>query len=79
MLLPDLLVLGLVGLLSFGLSYLGASVGLVFGQLEIKSVMHRVLRNYRLELAHPGYTPRYDFAGMPMPIDGMPIVLRPLG
>ena len=54
-------------------------IGLVFGQLEIKSVMHRVLRNYRLELAHPGYTPRYDFAGMPMPIDGMPIVLRPLG
>ena len=51
----------------------------MFGQLEIKSVMHRVLRNYRLELAHPGYTPRYDFAGMPMPIDGMPIVLRPLG
>ena len=53
-------------------------IGLVFGQLEIKSVMHRVLRNYQLELAHPGYTPRYDYAGMPMPIDGMPIVLRPL-
>ncbi|MEM9459300.1 MAG: TSUP family transporter [Myxococcota bacterium] len=33
---PDqLLVLGLVGLLSFGLSYLGASVGLVFGQLRL--------------------------------------------
>lgn len=53
-------------------------IGLVFGQLEIKSVMHRVLRNYRLELPHPGYTPKYDFAGMPMPIDGMPIVLRPV-
>lgn len=53
-------------------------IGLVFGQLEIKSVMHRVLQNYRLELPHPGYTPRYDYAGMPIPIDGMPIVLRPL-
>jgi cytochrome P450 len=53
-------------------------IGLVFGQLEIKSVMHRVLRNYRLELPHPGYTPKYDFAGMPVPMDGMPIVLRPL-
>lgn len=53
-------------------------IGLVFGQLEIKSVMHRVLRNYRLELPHPNYTPRYDFAGMPIPIDGMPIVLKPI-
>ena len=53
-------------------------IGLVFGQLEIKTVMHRVLRNYRLELPHPGYKPRYDYAGMPVPIDGMPIMLRPL-
>ena len=51
-------------------------IGMVFGQLEIKTIMHRVLRNYRLELAHPGYVPRYDFAGMPVPVDGMPIVLR---
>jgi hypothetical protein len=29
-------------------------------------------------LAHPGYTPRYDYAGMPVPIDGMPITLRPI-
>ena len=27
---------------------------------------------------NPGYRPRYDHAGMPMPIDGMPITLRPL-
>lgn len=53
-------------------------IGMVFGQLEIKSVMHRILRNYRLELPHPGYKPRYDYAGMPIPIDGLPIVLRPL-
>jgi cytochrome P450 len=53
-------------------------IGMVFGQLEIKTVMHRLLRHYRLELPHPGYHPRYDYAGMPVPIDGMPIVLRPL-
>ena len=51
---------------------------MVFGQLEIKTVMHRLLRRYRLELTHPGYTPRYDYGGMPVPIDGMPLVLRPL-
>ncbi|MBI3692107.1 MAG: cytochrome P450, partial [Mycolicibacterium aromaticivorans] len=53
-------------------------IGMVFGQLEIKTVMHRLLRKYRLELPHPGYQPRYDYAGMPVPMDGMPIVLRPL-
>ncbi len=53
-------------------------IGMVFGQLEIKTVMHRLLRQYRLELPRPGYTPRYDYGGMPVPIDGMPIVLRPL-
>lgn len=53
-------------------------IGMVFGQLEIKTVMHRLLRRYRLELPKPGYTPRYDYGGMPVPLDGMPIVLRPL-
>jgi cytochrome P450 len=53
-------------------------IGMVFGQLEIKTVMHRLLRKYRLELPHPGYTPWYDHGGMSVPVDGMPIVLRPL-
>jgi cytochrome P450 len=53
-------------------------IGLVFGQLEIKAVMHRILQNYRLELPYPGYKPKYDFAGMPIPLDGMNLVLRPL-
>ena len=54
-------------------------IGMVFGQLEIKTVMHRLLRRYRLELPHKGYKPRYDYGGMPVPIDGMPITLRPIG
>jgi len=53
-------------------------IGMVFGQLEIKTIMHRLLRRYRLELPRPGYEPRYDYGGMPVPMDGMPIVLRPL-
>jgi cytochrome P450 len=53
-------------------------IGMVFGQLEVKTVMHRLLRRYRLELVRPDYQPRYDHGGMPVPIDGMPIVLRPL-
>src|SRR6478609_8522759 len=53
-------------------------IGMVFGQLEIKTVMHRLLRKYRLELTNPAYKPRYDYGGMPVPLDGMPIVLRPL-
>ncbi|WP_299559640.1 cytochrome P450 [uncultured Mycolicibacterium sp.] len=53
-------------------------IGMVFGQLEIKTVMHRLLRNYRLEPPYPGYKAKLDYAGMPVPMDGMPIVLRPI-
>jgi cytochrome P450 len=53
-------------------------IGLVFANLEVKTVMHRLLRRYRLELTDPGYQPRWDYAGMPIPMDGMPIMLRPL-
>ena len=53
-------------------------IGMVFGQLEVKTVVHRLLRRYRLELARPDYKPRYDYGGMPVPMDGMPIMLRPL-
>jgi cytochrome P450 len=53
-------------------------IGMVFGQLEIKTILHRLLRRYRLELPRPDYQPRWDYGGMPIPVDGMPIVLRPL-
>ena len=53
-------------------------IGMMFGQLEVKVIMHRLLRKYRLELAHPGREQRWDYGGMPVPMDGMPIVLRPL-
>jgi cytochrome P450 len=53
-------------------------IGMVFGQLEVKTIMHRLLREYRLELPRPGYQAKWDYAGMPVPFDGMPIILRPL-
>ncbi len=53
-------------------------IGMIFGQLEIKTILHRLLRRYRLELPRPDYQPRWDYGGMPVPMDGMPIVLRPL-
>jgi cytochrome P450 len=51
---------------------------MTFGQLEIKTILHRLLRRYRLELPRVGYQAKWDHAGMPVPMDGMPIVLRPL-
>jgi cytochrome P450 len=51
-------------------------IGMGLGQLEVKTVMHRVLRRYRLELPHPDYRARWDYGGLPVPTDGMPIMLR---
>jgi cytochrome P450 len=53
-------------------------IGMVFGQLEIKTILHRLLRKYQLELPRPGYKAVWDYGGMPIPKDGMPIMLRPL-
>ena len=53
-------------------------IGMVFGQLEIKTAMHRLLEKYQLELVQPNYTPQLDYTGMPAPLDGLPMMLRPL-
>ncbi len=53
-------------------------IGMVFGQLEIKIIMHRLLRRYQLELPRPGYQANWDYQSIPAPKDGMPIILRPL-
>jgi hypothetical protein len=53
-------------------------IGMIFGQLEVKTIMHRILRDYRIELVDPHYQPKWDHAGMPLPVDGMPLILRPL-
>ncbi|MDT5318891.1 MAG: hypothetical protein QOD88_1413, partial [Mycobacterium sp.] len=53
-------------------------IGMTFGQLEIKTILHRLLRHYRLELPRPEYEATWDHRTIPIPMDGMPIVLRPL-
>ncbi|MGV0636218.1 cytochrome P450 [Mycolicibacillus trivialis] len=53
-------------------------IGMVFAELEVKTVLHRLLQRNRLELARPDYRARWDYAAMPVPVDGMPIMLRPL-
>lgn len=53
-------------------------IGMVFGQLEVKTILHRMLRKYRFELPHSDYRASWDYGGMPVPIDGMPIMLRRL-
>ena len=49
------------------------------GQAQVGAGFGELLRRYRLELARPGYQARWDYGGIPIPVDGMPIVLRPLG
>jgi cytochrome P450 len=53
-------------------------IGMTFGQLEVKTILHRLLRKYRLELPSADYRTTWDYGGMPVPKDGMRIVLRPL-
>ena len=53
-------------------------IGSVFGTLEIKTILHRLLLSHRLELPRPGYRAEWDYGGMPVPKDGMPILLRRL-
>ena len=42
-------------------------IGMTFGQLEVKTIMHRLLRRYRLELPHAGYQAKWDHRTMPAP------------
>jgi cytochrome P450 len=49
-------------------------IGLHFAGLEVKAIMHRLLRGYRWSV-DPGYVPPLDHHSLPFPKDGQPIVL----
>jgi cytochrome P450 len=49
-------------------------IGLYFGGLEVKSIMHRLLRTYHWTVS-PGYQPPMDNHSLPFPKDGQPIRL----
>ncbi|MEU4690837.1 cytochrome P450 [Actinoplanes sp. NPDC023714] len=50
-------------------------IGLWFAGLEVKAIMHRLLRRYHWSV-DPAYLPPLDHHSLPFPKDGQPIVLR---
>jgi cytochrome P450 len=51
-------------------------IGLYFAGLEVKSIMHRLLRTYHWELP-ADYEPPMDNHSLPFPKDGLPVTLIP--
>ncbi|SHN48154.1 cytochrome P450 [Cryptosporangium aurantiacum] len=49
-------------------------IGLYFAGLEIKAIMHRLLREYHWTV-DPAYVPPLDHHSLPFPKDGLPIAL----
>jgi cytochrome P450 len=52
-------------------------IGLHFGAMEVKAIMHQLLLRNSLDV-DPAYDPPMDYATGPFPADGLPIELRPL-
>ncbi|GAA2360027.1 hypothetical protein GCM10009854_43740 [Saccharopolyspora halophila] len=50
-------------------------IGLHFGTLEVKLLLHEMLRNYTWTVA-PGYEVKWDYVSLPVPVDGLPVHLR---
>lgn len=56
-------------------------IGMHFGQMEVKTILHQVLRRYRVEAARPDMgtvATAWDWTSLPKPLDDLPVVLRPL-
>jgi len=49
-------------------------IGLYFAGMEVKAILHRLLRHYRWSV-DPGYVAPYDHHSLPFPKDGQPIDL----
>ena len=52
-------------------------IGMAFGTLEVKALLHEMLRNYRWSVPE-GYQARWDYVSLPVPADGMPVQLTRL-
>jgi cytochrome P450 len=50
-------------------------VGQYFGMLEVKTVLHEMLRHYRWSVP-TNYTAHWHFGPEPVPVDGLPITLQ---
>lgn len=51
-------------------------IGMHFGTLEVKALLHEMLRGYRWQLPD-GYHARWDHTSLPVPYDGLPMQLSP--
>lgn len=51
-------------------------IGLYFGGMTVKAIMHRMLLHYQWSVP-AGYVPPMGWATGPIPLDGLPIQLRP--
>lgn len=49
-------------------------IGLHFGTLEVKAILHELLRSHTWTVA-PNYTIRWDNTSLPIPVDGLPLTL----
>jgi len=50
-------------------------IGLHFGTLEVKAILHQMLLTYRWTVPH-AYQVRWDNTSLPVPVDGLPVKLR---
>jgi cytochrome P450 len=50
-------------------------IGMHFGAMQIKAVMHQLLLRYRLSVPR-GYAPAMDYGTGPFPADGLPVHLH---
>ncbi|PXY17408.1 hypothetical protein BAY60_34535 [Prauserella muralis] len=52
-------------------------IGMHFGTLEVKTILHEMLRTTRWTISH-GYQARWDNTSLPVPADGLPVRLHPV-
>ncbi|MCW2782341.1 MAG: cytochrome [Marmoricola sp.] len=50
-------------------------IGMLFGTLEAKAILHEMLRTYRWTVPE-GYEVQWDSTALPVPVDGLPIQLH---
>ncbi|SFB20601.1 Cytochrome P450 [Amycolatopsis marina] len=51
-------------------------IGLHFGTLEVKALLHEMLRTFRWTVPE-SYEVRWDYVSLPVPVDGLPVRLSP--
>lgn len=52
-------------------------IGMAFGSAEVKTIMHTILLNHRIEIPRD-YVLEWDHTSLVVPVDGFPVTLRPL-